>query len=122
MKDQDRSDSCLRYGAQVVMRVTQGHRRELLQSLESLHKTAVEASGMSACDLMEDTVVPNRLMWVEWWRTEDEVEAALGSERLTMLLAVAGFLGSVESVRRIQASQPLERRTIRNGEGTPTNS
>ena len=86
------------------MRVSQAHRRELLQTLDGMHETTVRDAGTAGCDVLEDTVVPNRFHWVEWWGTEAEAEASLHSDRLVMLLAAARLLGSVEVVRRIHAT------------------
>lgn len=92
------------FGIEVVMRVSQGHRRELLQTLEGLHDTALRDPGMAACDVLEDAIVPNRFLWVEWWPTEAEADASSGSGRLAMLLAAARLFGTVERLKRVRAT------------------
>jgi quinol monooxygenase YgiN len=88
------------FGLEIVMRVSNAHRRELLQTLEGLRETVTRETRAGSCEILEDCMVPNRFYWLERWRNEEEVQASLDSERISMLMAAIRLLGSVETVKR----------------------
>ena len=92
------------YSLEIVMRVTHAHRRELLQTLEQLRETVTHENLGTGCEVLEDSIVPNRFYWVERWLSEEDVQASLDSDRIAMLLAAIRLLGSVETVRRTHVS------------------
>ena len=55
------------------------------------------------CEVLEDLVVPNRFLWIEWWPTDDEAERVLTSERFSTLMAAIRVLGKKEAVWRVRA-------------------
>ena len=94
------------FGLEIVMRAAQSHRRELLQTLERLHETVDGEARVTACEVLEDSIVPNRFYWVERWLSADDVRASLESDRIAILMAAIRLLGSVEAVRRTRLMDP----------------
>lgn len=86
-------------GLEIVMRVNQAHRRELLQTLERLRETVSLEARVTGCEVLEDLMVPNRFCWIERWPSDEDVRASLASDRIAMLMAAIRLLGSVETVR-----------------------
>jgi quinol monooxygenase YgiN len=85
---------------EIVMRVTQAHRRELLQTLERMRETVSREARVTGCEVLEDLMVPNRFCWIERWPTDADVRASLDSDRIAMLMAAIRLFGSVETVKR----------------------
>jgi quinol monooxygenase YgiN len=93
-------------GVEVTIRTRQTHRRELLQTLEGLRDRLVAAETECECDVYEDLGEPNRFVWTEWWRRSESVDHAMNSQHFRTLLAAAKVLGTLESVRRLDRSNP----------------
>lgn len=95
------------YGVEIVMRTTQAHRRELVQTLEAMATPTSGADGPDS-SVFEDTIEANRFLWIEWWARADEAEAALDSDRVRTLLAAIRVLGTLESVRRVNCVSRID--------------
>ena len=63
-------------------------RRGLLQALRSVVHTAMSRPGLLRCGLYEDTSRPGALLYVEEWRSRDDLHREVRSDRFTRLLAV----------------------------------
>jgi len=95
------------FGIEVVLRVTQAHRRELLQTVERLQQRVVSEGRGGICEVFEDSVVPNRFLWTEWWPTEQAVDVSLTSDRFATLQAAIRHLGRIEVVRRVDLTREI---------------
>jgi len=89
------------HGIEVVLRTSDHHRRELLQTFEELRASGADDASPLACDLYEDVTEANRFLWTEWWRLADEAEESMASARFRTLLGAIKVLGTLEVVRRV---------------------
>ena len=94
------------YGVEIVMRTTQAHRRELVQTLEGMVRPDLLGGG-AALYCFEDVIEANRFLWMEWWPQPEEADAALTGDRIRTLLAAIRVLGTLESVRRLDCPQDI---------------
>jgi len=97
-------------GIEVAMSTSQGHRRELIQTLEGLKDRISESEPDCACEVFEDLAVANRFLWSEWWPSSQECRDAETSDRFRALLGAIKVLGSLESVRHVSRTSEGDRK------------
>ena len=78
------------------------HRVELLQTLENLSAEQLKARPTADCRVFEDLAKPNSFLWLQWWRSQQQLEDHLRSVPFRTLLASVKVLGAVESARIVE--------------------
>jgi quinol monooxygenase YgiN len=96
------------HGIEVVARSTPAHRRELLQTMEEIRDVRADAHVEALFELLEDTVLPNRFVWLEWWGDLEKARTAMGSDSFRTLLAAINVLGTLESVRFVESTDSAD--------------
>jgi quinol monooxygenase YgiN len=89
-------------GLELSMSSDEAHRAELLQTLEHLSYDQARAGGCLECRVYERVPRANDFMWHQWWRSEHQLEAHLGSVAFRTLLGAIKVLGSLESARIVE--------------------
>ncbi len=78
------------------------HRIEILQTLQDLSDEQRSGSPNSNCRVFEDLSRPNSFLWLQWWRSQQQLEDHLRSVPFRTLLASIKILGAVESARVVE--------------------
>jgi quinol monooxygenase YgiN len=79
-----------------------GNRDELVQSLVHLHKEQGDGPPCVECRVYEDTSPGESFLWLQWWRSERQLEDYLKSVHFRSLLGAIKVLGTLESARIIE--------------------
>lgn len=88
-------------GLELAVQSYAAHRTELLQTLQNLTVEAVGHDGCLECRVFEDVNGSGRFLWSQWWRSQSQLEAHLGSVAFRTLLGAIKVLGSLESARTL---------------------
>lgn len=89
-------------GLALSLRFEAGNRVEFTQTLENLCAEQVVGSSCIECQVYEDLPRRNGFLWLQWWRSETELEKHLSSVEFRTLLGAVKVLGSLESARVVQ--------------------
>ena len=85
------------------MRSTPAHRRELLPTMEEIRDGRAATHREALFELLEDAVLPNRFVWLEWWPRLDDAQTSMESDAFRTLLAAVRVLGTLEFVRLVES-------------------
>jgi quinol monooxygenase YgiN len=88
-------------GLELAVKSYAAHRTELLQTLQNLTVEAVGHDGCLECRVFEDVNGSGRFLWSQWWRSQSQLEAHLGSVAFRTLLGAIKVLGTLESARTL---------------------
>ena len=88
-------------GLELAVQSDAAHRTELLQTLQNLTVEAVGHGGCLECRVFEDVSCTGRFLWTQWWRSQPQLEAHLGSVAFRTLLGAIKVLGTLESARTL---------------------
>jgi quinol monooxygenase YgiN len=86
-------------GLELSVRSDEGHRMELLQTLENLCTEQLTDGSSAECRVFEDLGRPNVFLWLQWWRSEQQLEEHLRSVAFRTLLGAVKVLGGLDSAR-----------------------
>lgn len=89
-------------GLELSVRSDAAHRRELLQTLQNLREEAVREGVAIECRVFEDLSGTNHFLWLQWWRTQQQLESHLCSLGFRTLLGAIKVLGVLESARTVE--------------------
>jgi len=89
-------------GLELSVRSDEGHRVELLQTLENLCKEQLTDGSCAECRVFEDLSKPNGFLWLQWWRSEQQLEDHLRSVAFRTLLGAVKVLGGLDSARIVE--------------------
>ena len=89
-------------GLELSVRSDEGHRVELLQTLEDLCKEQLTDGSCAECRAFEDLSRPNVFLWLQWWRSERQLEEHLRSEAFRTLLGAVKVLGALDAARVVE--------------------
>lgn len=88
-------------GLELAVQFDAAHRTELLQTLQNLTLEAVGQDGCLECRVFEDVCGSGRFLWSQWWRSQRQLEAHLGTVAFRTLLGAIKVLGTLESARTL---------------------
>jgi len=77
-------------------------RMEMRQTLEDLSREALGAASCQECRVFEDLCGGERFLWLQWWKSQPELQAHLQSTAFRTLLGAIKVLGSLESARIVE--------------------
>lgn len=86
-------------GLELSLQSDEVHRAELMQTLENLSAAQVAGGSCVECRVYEDLKRPNGFLWLEWWKSERELQEHLASVEFRTLLGAIKVLGSLVSTR-----------------------
>ncbi len=89
-------------GLELSVRSDEGHRVELLQTLENLCREQLTDGSCAECRVFEDLSRPDVFLWLQWWRSEQQLEEHLRSVAFRTLLGAIKVLGTLESARIVE--------------------
>ena len=89
-------------GLELSVKSDDGHRTELLQTLENLSREQARTRDCLECRVYERMPRSNDFMWHQWWRSERQLEGHLGSVAFRTLLGAIKVLGTLESARVVE--------------------
>lgn len=79
-----------------------GNRVELLQSLENLRQEQHNERSSVECRVFEDISHSDCFLWLQWWRSPQQLEEHLRSTHFHTLLGAIKVLGALESARIVE--------------------
>lgn len=88
------------FAVQLELSTTQENRRELVQTLVSFRQRVLDSGGV--CEVLESLSRPNAFLWLQWWRSEAELEEELQSVRFLSLLGAIEVLGKLENASVVE--------------------
>ncbi len=77
-------------------------RAEPLQTLGNLRQEQSGGSLCVECRVSEDISRPGCFLWLQWWRSPQQLEEHLGSVHFHTLLGAIKVLGVLESARVVE--------------------
>jgi len=86
-------------GLELSLKADDRHRAELVQTLENLSRDQVVSGSCVECHVYEDLVLPKGFLWLQWWKSELELQTHLTSVEFRTLLGAVKVLGSIVSTR-----------------------
>jgi len=86
-------------GFELSVRTQEGHRVELVQTLEDLSAEQLASASCVECHVYEDLKRPDEFLWLQWWQSEQELQRHLSSADFRTLLGAIKVLGSLVSAR-----------------------
>ena len=89
-------------GLEFSLKADDRHRTELMQTLENLSRDQVVSGSCVECHVYEDLGMPNGFLWLQWWKSEQELQNHLTSVAFRTLLGAIKVLGSLESARVVE--------------------
>ena len=89
-------------GLELSMQSDAAHRTELKQTLQQLCGEAVSEGASRQCSVFEDLSTANQFLWLQWWRSEGELESYLRSAGFRTLMGAIRVLGKVKSARTVE--------------------
>ncbi len=89
-------------GLELCVRSEAAHHTELLQTLQNLRQQAVGEGSSHECRVYEDLSGSHRFLWLQWWRTQQQLEDYLRSVGFRTLLGAIKVLGTLESARTVE--------------------
>lgn len=89
-------------GLELSVRSDDGHRAELLHTLEDLCGEQLTDGSCAECRVFEDLSRPNTFLWLQWWRSEPQLEDHLQSKGFRTLLGAVKVLGALDSTRIVE--------------------
>jgi quinol monooxygenase YgiN len=75
---------------------------EMQQSLENLGREALAADSCQECRVFKDLQGGDRFLWLQWWRSQPELEQHFQSTAFRTLLGAIKVLGNLESARVVE--------------------
>jgi len=86
-------------GFELAIRSDDAHRAELLQTLKQLCEEQIASQDAAECRVFEDLCHSNGFLWLQWWRSERQLEEHLQTVGFRTLLGTVKVLGTLESAR-----------------------
>ena len=86
-------------GLELSLQSEEHHRAELVQTLENLSAEQGARGTCIECRVYEDLGRPDGFLWLQWWRSESELQLHLASTEFRTLLGAVKVLGSLVSAR-----------------------
>jgi quinol monooxygenase YgiN len=86
-------------GLELSLQSDERHRGELKQTLENLSEAQVAGGSCVECSVYEDLRRSNGFLWLQWWKSEPELQDYLSSVEFRTLLGAIKVLGSLVSTR-----------------------
>jgi hypothetical protein len=88
------------FAVQLELSTTQENRRELVQTLVSFRQRALDSGGV--CEVLESLSRPNAFLWLQCWRSEEQLEEELRSVGFLSLLGAIEVLGELENASVVE--------------------
>ena len=89
-------------GLELSVRSDAGHRTELLQTLQNLCREQLSDAAGADCRVFEDLTRSNHFLWLQWWRSSQQLENHLGSVSFRTLLGAVKVLGALDAARIVE--------------------
>ena len=91
-------------GLALSVRSGPGNRVELLQTLKNLRREQRNGQSRSCveCRVYEDISDSGCFLWMQWWRSSQQLEEHMRSVSFHTLLGAVKVLGSLESARIVE--------------------
>lgn len=89
-------------GLELSVKSDSANRSELLQTLQHLRHEAIIGGTSHECRVFEDLSGPNHFLWLQWWRSQDQLQEYLRSVGFRTLLGAIKVLGTLESARTVE--------------------
>jgi quinol monooxygenase YgiN len=89
-------------GLELTVQCEANHRVEFLPTLQNLSNECSGGGSGSECRVFEDLGHSNRFLWLQWWRSERELEAYLKSESFRTLMGAIKVLGRLDVARIVE--------------------
>ncbi|HAM50299.1 MAG TPA: hypothetical protein DCP92_06245 [Nitrospiraceae bacterium] len=83
----------------VTLKVIQGKREELVQTLRSLQQNLEKEEGFSKCTFYEDASDSSKFNLIEEWDTQDHLDNYLKSDLFRVLIGALKVLSAKSEVR-----------------------
>ena len=88
------------FAVQLELSTTQENRRELVQTLVSFRQRVLDAGGV--CEVLESLSRPNAFLWLQWWRSKEQLEEEVRSVGFLSLLGAIEVLGELECASMVE--------------------
>lgn len=92
---------------ELEVRASENARTELLQTLDGLRREHEAEGSCTACEVFERVDHRNHFLWLERWRTREDLERHLGTDRFRVLLGAIQVLGELGGARWMTEGEPL---------------
>ena len=89
-------------GLELAVQSDPTHRLELLQTFQNLAREATGDGACRECRVFEDLNGSGRFLWLQWWRSQRQLEDHLRSVAFRTLLGAIKVLGTLESARTVE--------------------
>ena len=89
-------------GLELAVQSDSSNRLELQQSLQNLAREALGEGICQECRVFEDLNGSGRFLWLQWWRSQRQLEDHLRSVAFRTLLGAIKVLGTLESARTVE--------------------
>jgi quinol monooxygenase YgiN len=89
-------------GLELTVRCETNQRVEFLPTLQNLSKESSGGGSGSECRVFEELGHANRFLWLQWWRSEKELETYLKSEGFRTLMGAIKVLGRLDVARIVE--------------------
>lgn len=86
-------------GLELSLQCEERQRAELKQTLENLSEAQVAGGSCLECHVYEDLRRPNGFLWLQWWKSDRELQDHLSSVEFRTLLGAVKVLGTLVSTR-----------------------
>lgn len=89
-------------GLELTVRCEAKHRVEFLPTLQNLSNESSGGASGSECRVFEELGHANRFLWLQWWRSQRELEAYLTSKGFRTLMGAIKVLGKLDAARIVE--------------------
>jgi quinol monooxygenase YgiN len=98
-------------GLELSLQCSEQHHAELAQTLKDLSQAQIAGGSCVECDVYESLRRSSGFIWLQWWRSERDLQDHLASVEFRTLLGAVKVLGSLVSTRVVglQDSSPSDR-------------
>ena len=86
-------------GLELSIRCDPAQRAELKRSLEDLCGEVERAGACLECRVYQALGAPDRFLWLQWWRSQGQLEDFLASRGFRTLVGAVKVLATLESAR-----------------------
>ena len=86
-------------GLELSLQCDERHRAEFTQTLENLSQAQIAGGSCLECHVYEGLRRSGGFLWLQWWRSERDLQDHLASVEFRTLLGAVKVLGSLVSTR-----------------------
>jgi quinol monooxygenase YgiN len=86
-------------GLELSLQCSEQHHAELAQTLKDLSQAQIAGGSCVECDVYESLRRSSGFIWLQWWRSERDLQDHLASVEFRTLLGAVKVLGSLVSTR-----------------------